>query len=223
MPDVFRWRSLLREKKIYDMFNSHVELTHQGIDLISKAIGDLCQCQYKKEDILIDKVVSLEKDAEKIISHATEAIAQSRLTSVEAHDLLDLVFHIEKVAQKTKGAAIRLDWADNVVIPSEIQPNLCDVGKKLVEIFNTLEEALKSLSRDEFKKAVDYSDKVDSIEEEIDNIRRDAQRKLYDMAEDIKIGDLRKMEAIIEYLEAIADSCEDAADTIRLITIKHKG
>ncbi|MFH1722290.1 MAG: DUF47 family protein [Candidatus Altiarchaeota archaeon] len=222
MPDMFRWRNLLREKKIYDMFTSHVELTHEGISLVSKAVVDLCNQQYKKEDVLIDKVVKIEKEAAEIVAHATKTIAQSRLTSVEAHDLLDLVFHIDKVAKKTKGSAIRLDWAEGVVVPQDIKNEFIKIGEKLVEIFETLQKAIESLAKDEIKKTIEYADRVSEIEDEIDEIRRTAQKRLLDLSDEMKYGDVRKLEEVIDYLEATADFCEDAADTIRLIIIKRK-
>ncbi len=220
---MFRWRSLVREKKIMEMFTHHVQLTREGIILVSKALEDLCTKQYSKEDVLIEKILSLEKEADKIVAHATETIAHSRLTSVEARDFLDLVFHMEKVAKKTKGAAFRLDWAEKADVPEAIRPNFLSLGGKLVEVFDTLDKAIQSMSADDMDATIAHADRVAAVEEEIDNIRRDAHCKLLDQADDVGLGDLRKLEEIIYFLEGIADSCEDAADTIRLITIKQKG
>ncbi len=217
------WLALKKHRKIYEDLSEHVSKTLEAVDQLRTGVRCLRDKSYGPMEEIVSKVLRLERETDVIARRAMEDLAVSVLNPVDRGDLMNLVFQAEKVAASAEGFAYRLERARTLEIEVPAQ-----VGERLEEITDTVALTVSTL-RDSVKELVStlegsacMGNRVSELEEEVDV----QQRRLLEIlglafrgtGDFISYGVLSE---IVGSLEAMADDCEDTADLIRILCIKH--
>ncbi len=219
------WLALKKHRKIYEDLFEHVGKTADAVTLLRTGIKDLCDMHYDPMDEMVEKVLILEREADEIARRTMDDLAVSVLTPVDRGDLMNLVFQVEKIAAEAEGLAYRLERAKalQIKVPAEIAARLDEVAAAVNKTVEALRSSIRALPSS-LEEAVSTGNQVSELEEQVDLDRRKLLEILgLEFKETTDFISYGVLAEIIGSLEAIADDCEDAADLIRILAVKHSG
>ena len=215
--------ALKKHRKVYEDLFEHVSKTIEAVELLRAGIRDLCTKNYDPLDEIVGRVLTLEREADKIARRTMEDLAVSVLTPVDRGDLMNLVFQVEKIAAEAEGLAYRLERAKalEVDVPAEICQRLDGLATTVNKTVETLGVSIEDLPSS-LEQSACTGNEVSALEEQVDVDRRKLLevlgKEFKDTSYFVSYGVLVE---IIGSLEAIADDCEDTADLIRILCVKH--
>jgi uncharacterized protein Yka (UPF0111/DUF47 family) len=120
--------------------------------------------------------------------------------SKEAGRILDII-HLDRAPEEIRDAALNMVKADGVCV-------------------GVLAECLKVMSADS-KEAINLANKVEMLEEDIDELYSIARRHLAGLNfPGWTVGSIILLNEFLDALETIADWCENTADIVRAIAVR---
>ncbi|UYP47848.1 hypothetical protein NEF87_004133 [Candidatus Lokiarchaeum ossiferum] len=166
----------------------------------------------------ITKIRSYEKDASKIRRKNLEVVAQT--VSIYRSDLLRLVMKMADVMANQAGASVRLG---KVRYTPRSDDEMVLKFKTLIDVFIKMGEELRNLMSklgEDMEKAHHACDRVDEVEEQVDEIYRDLHGHLYNR-EDIPLRIIMQLLSVAKHVEEACDHCASVADSVRIILVTH--
>jgi uncharacterized protein Yka (UPF0111/DUF47 family) len=104
-------------------------------------------------------------------------------------------------------------------IPNKIKEKLVEMAEMDEKIMKSLIQAYELLMKDP-KSAIQAAEKVERLEEEVDEYRVDFMFTILKWGEQTQsVSQWVTTKEIIDDLEMVADMCEDSADVIRSIVV----
>lgn len=135
--------------------------------------------------------------------------------------IVHILRRLDLVSEMAKEASRYLSIIPYLEIPDDIKSRIETLSKLGLEACDILVSAVAAILEGEGRKAIEYSLKVEEVEESADNITLEARRILVDVGEKISNPALILMIFnFIESLESVTDYAEDAADYIRAIALR---
>lgn len=163
-----------------------------------------------------DAVQDFEHLGDAIVHEMEEALARTFVTPIDREDLHSLSTTIDDILDLTNGAA-RACALFGVERPSEAMTKLMDVLVKCTEVLRAVMPKLREHAYAEIMEEVKA---IKTLEKEGDQIYRDAVSALFrDPAIDFK--SLLREKGVLEDLENAIDSCEEAAERLTNLSVKH--
>ncbi|HEY5560749.1 MAG TPA: DUF47 family protein [Clostridiaceae bacterium] len=200
-----------KEDKFYDYFIETADIIYETSNMLTAFMHD-----YKDPEEKQRIFKELEHKGDQQMHKILKALNLSFITPLDREDIyaiarvmddiIDFIetaacrfamFHVTSVTEEAKQISILIDECCKSVI--ELMKEL-RVAKK----FNKLKETIININR---------------IEEEGDLLYRKAITKLF--SEDIPVIEIIKWREIYEHLENTLDACEDVADIVEGIVMKH--
>ena len=133
-------------------------------------------------------------------------------------ELIRLVLVGDDIAAYLKAVVRKACMSEPSEIPEEIKDYAIRMAEEIHDATTKLVEAV-SLVKKEPKKALELADEVEKIEEEIDDIRDEALRSVFNICNNSKPSTCLISKEIIDSLENSSDRCEDTGDVIRSIAV----
>jgi uncharacterized protein len=163
-----------------------------------------------------DAVQDFEHQGDSIVHEMEEALARTFVTPIDREDLHSLSTTIDDILDLTNGAA-RACALFGVERPTDSMVKLMTVLVHCTEILRTVMPKLRKHSYAEIMENVKA---IKSLEKEADRIYRDAVSALFrDPTTDAKT--LLREKGVLEDLENAIDSCEDLAERLTNLSVKH--
>ena len=163
-----------------------------------------------------DAVQVFEHQGDRIVHELEEALARTFVTPLDREDLHSLSTTIDDILDLTNGAA-RSCTLFAVERPSEAMVKLMAI---LVRCTEVLKAVMPKLRDNSYAEIMDDVKGIKLLEKEGDQIYRNALSALFrDPAIDAK--ELLREKGVLEHLENAIDSCEDAAERLTNLAVKH--
>ena len=202
-----------KEKKFFPMF----EKATANIVETSKVLVEMVNASsMEKRKELIKKIEELEHIGDQITHEIFDHLGRTFITPFDREDIHELASVIDDIIDFIHGASKRIDLYKVNELPSEVKilADLCLKGS--IELDIAIKE-LKNLKN--LDKINEACVRINSIENHADDIYNMYIAKLFDEEKDpVKII---KFKEIISALEVATDKCEDAADVVKSIVVKH--
>jgi len=128
-----------------------------------------------------------------------------------------LILATDDIATFAKEAS-RMALLYNGKPPLDVAQVLLDIITRINESVMLIKEAVSYLSIDK-KKALEISDKIERLEEEVDDLRHKGLSIILARCNETGIPNCLLLKDILEYLENSADKTEDVADELRSIAV----
>ncbi|ATW25708.1 DUF47 domain-containing protein [Candidatus Formimonas warabiya] len=201
-----------KEDKFYDLFILFAENIHKSSEMLKDFVYDLDHAEEKLKAI---------KDTEVKCDHTLHEIFtelnKTFLTPIDREDIYTIGKQMDDIADYIEATASRFVMF-NVHKATPEAKTLSDLVLKGTEQVIELMQAFKVVKKGH--KLLPVIVEINRLEEEVDAIYRKAIRKLFsDTA--IPILDVIKWREIYEHLENILDACEDVANTVEGVVMKH--
>jgi predicted phosphate transport protein (TIGR00153 family) len=195
-----------RELRFFELFQ------RQG-DVVSRTLGELCQSLGEgrsRHSVLRD----LEHEGDDITHDLYNLTNRTFTTPMDRDDILTLAHSLDEVVDLAEEVADRIDLYDVGAITDPAK----ELGQCLAKA--GVEVAKAAASLDDFRGLDPVLKEIHRLENEGDAITRRALRQLFDESHG-EVADLIKWKDVYGLLESTLDECEEVAEIIETIAIKH--
>ena len=213
-----RWFTERRRSKILELAYRQITLAIDTVTDLKKAITAASQKSNEETKEHIERLFVTETEIDNLRRAVFEEATKGELPTKTREDLLHLVKRLDILADYVKDSARNTLLLLDADIPDEIW-NIC------VETMNDLEKCATILRRAIEKLGTDPSEarklaeEIDKIEGEVDNKHLKAKWLLLQHANELNAAVIVLLKDLIDFLEHIADTCDDTADYVRVLTV----
>ncbi|MEW5740217.1 MAG: DUF47 family protein [Myxococcota bacterium] len=200
---------LPREDHWYDMLEELSRLGHEAAKM-------LLTFKDQSASTVQPSVQALEHKADDVVRRMEDALARTFVTPIDREDLHRLTSELDDIIDLMNLSA-RCFSLYHLDRPT---PPMVQIMEKLEQCTGFIAEAVPHLRKHEFEDLLGGGRKVRAIEKEADTIYRGAISALF--AE--KNGDFRellKQKEALDHLEAAVDHCDNVADLLANLAVKH--
>ncbi len=92
------------------------------------------------------------------------------------------------------------------------------MAERVLEQIKLLEQATSLMGSDP-KKAIEIAERVERLEEEVDDIELEGEKAIMKFCDESKPSDCLLAHYILNSIEDSSDTCEDVGDVVRSITL----
>ncbi|MDP4173559.1 MAG: DUF47 family protein [Bacteroidota bacterium] len=197
---------LPKEEKYFDDFSLMIKTISEMTSLAKEFF-----CDAKYESGISLKLKSLEKRCDEISQKVFKKLNKSFLTPFDREDIYALIKKLEQVSDAINASVTK------ATVYNLTQP--LSVSNKLLQIAGMQVKELYISIVDHKVKFVENLKTVKDLEQEADQIYREAITKLF--KEETNAIELFRQKEILDILEDITDKCQAVASVIATITLKN--
>lgn len=207
-----------RERDTVDLIQEQVALVYSSVENTRDAVEALAGGDRRLFEDRRDRVNALEDQIDGVTRRIEENLYSGAFLAVSRSRILDLAEEVDDIADATKDvvnigdvmASMPIGEDFHALLRKHMEATLECVGylKKCVENINSPERMVGFIV-----KVREQEHKVDTIASELFHFIRSPK---YDAKNFIMISKM------LEFMDSISDSSEDASDTLKLITLMHK-
>jgi len=201
---------LPQETDFFIMFAKAVLNVNKGAALLVEMMEDL-----NIADIKAKEIYEVEQEGDMLTHEVMRKLNKTFLTPIDREDIHALANKVDDV--------IDLVWAvaDRAVLfkLESAPPEAVDLSKTLLETTEYITKAVGCLKDKKYSYIQEYCIEINRLENRGDRIFREALVKLFDNIKDPIL--VIKWKEVYEHLEEAHDTCEDVADILESIVLKH--
>ena len=201
---------------ITQMLEEHFRAALSASKIVANAVHDWLDgnSSITKEDL--DKVTALEEKGDDLKRTILNELAKAHAL-MQREDLLRLVHYNDKLADGAEWCMYHLAaFADKWTPEGELKEKVRELSEVVMEEITQQREAVRFLSIN-MVEAIKRADAICALEKKIDVIERDIATLAYPA--EVPIGILLRFRDFINMIEDIANFGEDAAITIRTLSL----
>ena len=208
---MFRFPFIPREEKFFGLFE-------ESAQNMVKAARELKGVVDTWEDVgeRVGKITDLEHQGDTITHQIMAQLNRTFVTPFDREDIALLAHSLDDVTDFIHAAADAM-LIYKVAHSSQRAKELADI---IVQAATEVEKAMPHLRhRAELKQIFERCVEINRLENMADRVFRSAMGELFDDATDI--ADIIKWREIYEYMESATDRCEDVANVLEGVALKH--
>jgi predicted phosphate transport protein (TIGR00153 family) len=199
---------LPKEEKFFDYFRQQGKILQEA----AKVLLDLFD-HYEDLENHVKRIQDLEHEGDSVVREVGIRLNRIFVTPMDREDIHELSSVLDDVLDYIRAAALRLVLF-NVKEPTEAARKMALIIQEAVQEINL---ALEKLSR--FQDVTPHTEKVRALEKEGDKVNRSAIGSLFHNG--LAVIEIIKWQEIYERLETSLDRCEDVAQILEGIMLKH--
>jgi len=200
-----------KEEKFFDLFDELVNKIEEGGELFLDMVE-----HYEYSEPKIVKLKELEHEAD-VITHKTyEKMHKTFLTPIDREDIYALVNKMDSILDMIEASAARM-FLYKVKVPAK---EIIEQAKILNTSIKKVKQIVHSMrNMKNAKMIIDACVEINTLENEGDIIMRMTMTRLFEQEKDPI--ELIKWKEIFERIEEAIDVCEDVANIVEGIVLKH--
>ena len=214
------WIGKQIEQEVIEKAIKHMSKISEVAELSQKLMEALHQRNSEEVARTFRDVDHFEEEADNIKRDAFKELSEGFIHPIDREELIRLILTGDDIAAYLKGASRRATMANLKELDEEVLKYAVTMSSRISEATKLLREAISIMNTNP-RKALELADKVERIEEEVDDIRADALARVFQFCDGSKPSACLISKEIIDSLENSADKCEDVADVIRSIALMH--
>ncbi len=200
-------RIIPRDVKFFDMFAQMASNLCEGARLLAEVLSDDSNLEVR-----LQKITDIEHQGDELTHGILTKLNQTFITPFDREDIHRLASSLDDVLDYINTAAERL----LVYRISNPPPAAAELAQVIVRQCEQLEKAVALLGKN--KGVLDYCVEINRLENEADEIARQAIGRLFEREKD-PIA-LIKLKELFETLERATDKAEDAANVLETVVLK---
>lgn len=200
-----------KDDKFYDLFIALAKQIHISAEMFNGFLNDL-----ERSDQRFKEIKEIEVKCDKKLHSIFKELNKSFITPIDREDIYTISKQMDDIADFIEATASRFVMFNIREATPEAKEMSRLVIKGTEQVIQLMEE-LKIVKKSKRLPAIIIE--INRIEEEVDEIFRKAIRRLF--SDSIPVLDVIKWKEIYEHLEDILDACEDVANTVEGVVMKH--
>jgi hypothetical protein len=213
-----RWFAQRRKSKVLDFAYREITLAIDTVTDLKRAISALSTG--KKEEVRewVEKLFPTEEEIDNLRRAIFEELTRGSLPPKDREDIMHLVKRLDVMADHVKDSARSVLILVDSEIPEEIWSVYVEMAENLVDCANTLRASIEKLGSDPAE-ARALAQKVDIFEGKVDKDYLKVKGLFVKYGNKVDPGVLLNLKDLLESMECVADSCDDTADYVRILTV----
>lgn len=213
-----RWFAERRKSKVMEMAYREITLAIDTVTELEKAMIAASKKETGEARRAIERLFVVETEIDELRRSVFEELTRGSLPPKDREDIMHLVKRLDTMADHVKDAGRSLKLLFEAQMPKDIWSELVDMTKDLVEESATLRKSIERLGVDAVEVRT-LAKKVDEIETRVDERYLKLREMLLKHGHDLDSGTLLILRDLLQSLEEVADSCDDTADYVRILTV----
>ena len=206
-----------RKTKVLEMADMQMTLAIDTVIELEKAVNAAQNSDKAKALASFNKLSGIEHEIDELRRIVFEELTRGSFQSKDRADIMHLVKRLDQMADHVKDASRAVILLLEAVVPKEIWKQFAKTAKDLVECATTLRKAIENLGTDPVK-AMELAKQIDKIESQVDEKTLKSKALLLKYSKETDTATLVLLKDLIEEMEHVADSCDDTADYVRILT-----
>ncbi len=199
-----------KKTDFFSIFEKAALNVNKAATLLVEMMEDLSVAEVKAKEIY-----DAEQEGDMITHDVMQKLNKTFLTPVDREDIHALVGCIDDIldliwATADRAVLFKLDSAP---------PEAIELSKTLLETVEFVTKAIGCLKDKKYSYIQEYCIEINRLENRVDRIFREALVKLFDTIKDPIL--VIKWKEVYQHLEDATDTCEDVADILESIILKH--
>lgn len=205
------FRVTRKEEIFFDMFVETAENTCRSAKLLQELVTNYVNIGEK-----IKAIEETEHECDKRIHKIMEQLNKSFITPIDREDIYEIAKVLDNITDNIEATAHRFSMFNVKSITEEA----LKMAQLIVDCTQELRGVMAEMKNMKARKALkDKIIEVNRLEDEGDTIYRNAITKLFVTEKDAV--EVIKWKEIYEFLENTLDACEDVADIVEGVVMKH--
>ena len=204
-------RFLPRETSFFDFFEQHASLTIEGskefLSLVTTGANISTKCR---------RIADIEHETDVITHRCVEALHKTFITPIDRDSIHRLITRMDDVMDFVEAAAERIELYELTTMTKDTR-DLADVLHRSALQVEKAVRGLRTLKNPQ--QTLKLCVEINRLENEADRLHQEAVRRLFeDQTDPIAI---MKWKEILDILEEATDRCEDVANVLEGVVVKH--
>jgi len=200
-----------REQKFYDLFEENARNTVKAAQALKEMVDS-----WQFIDSHVAEITEMEHGGDTITHQIISMLHRTFITPFDREDIAMLAHTMDDIVDFIQSAADSM-FIYKITSPTQRAKELADV---IFQGAGEVEKAISGLRRkSEFKQMLEHCVEINRLENVADRIYRAAIGELFENTSDI--AQIIKWREIYEHMESATDRCEDVADVIEGVALKH--
>ena len=208
---LFKLRLTPREEKFFDLFEASAQNMVKTAEGLKRLIDTWSNIEGN-----VGEITQLEHEGDTITHQIMARLHRTFVTPFDREDIALLAHTLDDVVDFIHAAADAM-LIYKIDQPSQRAKELADI---IVQATAEVERAIGELQhRSELKHILERCVEINRLENMADRLFRSAMAELFDGSMDI--AQVIKWREIYEYMESATDRCEDVANVLEGVALKH--
>lgn len=190
------------------------ETASQNLNSSTKLLVEMME-NFSEAEIKAKHIYEAEQEGDILTHEVMRALNKTFLTPVDREDIHALISRIDDI--------LDLVWAiaDRAILfkLTSSTPEAIELSKILMETAGYITKSVTALKKKKYSYVQEHCIEINRLENRGDRIFRGALAKLFDEVKDPIL--VIKLKEVYEHLEEALDKCEDVADILESIVLKH--
>ena len=211
MANLVNWL-LPKEKKFFLMLRDQASNVVDGANEFKNLIDNYNSLSDVKRKELVKKIKEIESKGDNIVHNIIGSLDKAFITPIDKEDIHRLSMLLDDAIDFIYATSIRL----TIFKINRIDDHIRKLADIILETVKKIELGVIGVSK--LKSMNRFYIDIHTLENKADDIYHEALGDLFNKKDPIEIIKYRE---IYEYLENITDRCEDIANVIESIVVKH--
>ena len=216
-----RWFAERRKSKLLEMADRQMTLAIDTVIELEKSINAALKGKKEKAITSFNKLSTIEHEIDELRRIVFEELTRGSLRSKDREDIMHLVKRLDQMADHVKDASRAVVLLLEAEVPKEMWKQFAETAKDLVVCATTLRKAIENLGTNPVK-AMELAKKIDAIEGKVDEKYLTSKAMLLKYSKETDAATILLLKDLIEEMEHVADSCDDTADYVRILTVSRE-
>jgi predicted phosphate transport protein (TIGR00153 family) len=216
-----RWFSKRRKSKVLELADRQMTLAIDTVIELEKSIKAALNGNKEKAMASFDKLSKVEHEIDELRRTVFEELTRGNLISKDREDIMHLVKRLDEMADHVKDGSRAVILLLDVTVSEELWEQFAQTAKDLVSCATTLRKAIENLGTDPVK-AMELAKQIDEIEGRVDEKYLKSKALLLKYSKEMDAATTLLLKDLIEEMEHVADSCDDTADYVRILTVSRE-
>ena len=209
---MFKFPFIPREEKFFDFFEQSAKNMVKAAQGLKKMVDT-----WEHIEGMVGEITELEHQGDTITHQIMAQLHRTFVTPFDREDIALLAHTLDDVVDFIHAAADAM-FLYEIDHPSQRAKELADI---IVQGATEVERAMPRLRRHgaELKQVLAHCVEINRLENMADRVFRSAMAELFDDSTDI--AQIIKWREIYEHMESATDRCEDVANVLEGVALKH--
>lgn len=213
-----KWFVQRRKSKVLELADRQLTLAIDTVTELENAISAVLRKNVEDAKNHIEKLFRTEEEVDSLRRTIFEESTRGSLPLNDREDLMHLVKRLDVMADHVKDSGRNVLLLLEISIPKELWDAYAEMAKNLVECAKALKASIEKLGSNPAE-ARALSQKVDEVEKRVDENNLKIKGILLKSDKEVTPSTLFILKDLVESMEEVADSCDDTADYVRVLTI----
>jgi len=203
---------------VLDMAYREITYAIDTVTELEKAMVAASKGEAAEAKRSIERLFVIETEIDDLRRAVFEELTRGSLPPKDREDIMHLVKRLDVMADHVKDSGRSLLLLSEASMPKDVWNELVEITKDLVEESATLRRSIEKLGSDPVEVRA-LAQKVDQAETRIDEHYLKTKELFLKHGREMDAATLIVLRDLLQSLEEVADSCDDTADYVRILTV----